>query len=112
MDYWVSPTGQYALWYMSSGSHYYWLIGQISDVGTFSCWMYTVSSVLEKKCPNNDGHTWNWNYWNSNNWSPTNDLSIQCLDPNTSGSRKKQILNETIYKYIYVHNQEREFWKW
>ena len=48
MDYWVSSTGQYALWYMSSGSNYYWLIGPISDVGTFSCWLYTVSSVLEK----------------------------------------------------------------
>ena len=79
MDYWVSSTtGEYALWYMSSGSYYYWLIGLISDIGTFICYMYTVSSELERKCPINDGYTWNWNYGNSSNWNPTNDLSIKC----------------------------------
>ena len=71
MDYWVSSTTEeYALWYMSSGSSHYWLIGPISNIGTFTCWMYTVSSELERKCPINDGHTWNW--------IPTNDLSIKC----------------------------------
>ena len=55
MDYWVSPTGEYALWYMPSGSSYLWLLGTISQIGSFTCYMYTISSENEKKCPNNEG---------------------------------------------------------
>ena len=90
MDYWVSSTTEeYALWYMSSGSSYYWLIGTFSEIGTFTCYMYTVSSELERKCPINDGYTWNWNYWNSGigtwnlgigTWNSTSDFSIKCLN--------------------------------
>ena len=102
MDYWVLSTGEYALWYMSSGSDYYWLIGPISSIGTFSGgWMFAVSSELEMKCPINDGHsTWNWYYWDYPNWNPTNNVSIKCLDPNAAGSRAKQNLNQTISKSV------------
>ena len=82
MDYWVSPTGEYALWYIHSGSSYFWLLGTIGEVGSFTCYMYTMSSVNEKKCPNNEGYIWNWNYWNSgiSNWSPADDLLIKCMN--------------------------------
>ena len=94
MEYWVGPTGEYALWYMHAphqlDSKYIWLIGPISNVGSFTSYMYANSSVLENKCPNNEeGYTWNWNYWNSGigtwnsgigTWNSTSDFSIKCLN--------------------------------
>ena len=83
MDYWVNSTGESALWYMSSGSYYFWLLGPISNIGTLTSNIIGVSTELEKNCPiNDDGNIWNWNYWSSDNWNPTNDLSIKCLNPN------------------------------
>ena len=35
MDYWVDAEGENAIWYLASGSTYYWLIGYLSNLGNF-----------------------------------------------------------------------------
>ena len=82
INYWVSPTGEYALWYIISYSTYFWLLGPIDEVGSITCYMFTMSSMNEKKCPNNEGYIWKWNYWNStiSDWIPADDLSIKCAN--------------------------------
>ena len=79
INYWVSPTGEYALWYIISYSTYFWLLGPIDEVGSITCYMFTMSSMNEKNCPNNEGYIWKWNYWNStiSDWIPADDLSIK-----------------------------------
>ena len=44
MDYWVNSTGESALWYMSSGSYYFWLLGPISNIGTLTSNIIGVST--------------------------------------------------------------------
>ena len=78
MDYWVSPTGEYALWYMISGSSYEWILGPIAEIGSFNAFMYT--SVGEKKCPNNEGYILNWNYANSGSWILAEDFLVKCTN--------------------------------
>ena len=106
MDYWVNSPGESALWYMSSGSYYFWLLGPICNIGTLTSNIIGVSTELEKNCPiNDDGNIWNWNYWSSDNWNPTNDLSIKCLNPNPAGltiSKAEQQLQKKM-KQGYVN---------
>ena len=78
MDYWVSPTEEYALWYGISGSSYFWILGPIAEIGSLNVFMYT--SVGEKKCPNNEGYILNWNYANSGSWILAEDFLIKCTN--------------------------------
>ena len=82
MDYWVSPTGEYALWYMISGSNYLWMIGGVGQVGTYTGYMFAISATLEKKCPNSEGYTWDWNFYNSaiGDWDSANNVLIKCAN--------------------------------
>ena len=81
MDYWVDDEGEHALWYLSSGSNYYWQIGTLENLGTYAVAMY--SNTLEKKCPNNDeGNVWNWMFFDytTNSFAETNDVYIKCVN--------------------------------
>ena len=78
MNYWVSPTEEYALWYATSGSNYLWIIGQLDFIGSLYAFMYT--SVNEKECPNNEGYILNWNYANSGSWILADDFLINCMN--------------------------------
>ena len=82
VEYWVDAGGQNAIWYKASGSTCYWLIGYLHDLGTMSTGIFSQSNTLEKKCPNNEGYVWNWNFWNDNFWITTNDVDIKCKNEN------------------------------
>ena len=75
MDYYVSPTGEYALWYTSS---HLWILGSIAELGSTYAYMYT--SVGEKKCPNNEGYILDWNYVNSGAWTIADNFLIKCMN--------------------------------
>ena len=79
IDFWVDADGKHAVWYLESGSNYYWQIGYLVDLGTYTAAMYG-SSILEKKCPNNEGYVWNWNFVVGNSSMPTSDVSIKCAN--------------------------------
>ena len=81
MEYWVHTDGEHAIWYLSSGSNYYWQIGTLENLGTYAVAMY--SNTLEKKCPNNDeGNVWNWMFFDYTTYSnvETNDVDIKCVN--------------------------------
>ena len=79
MDYWVDDEGEHAMWYLSSGSNYYWQIGTLESLGTYAVVMY--SNTLAKKCPNDKGYVWNWKYFSytTNSIVETNDVYIKCV---------------------------------
>ena len=86
MDYWVHADGENAIWYKRS-SHkpeYYWVIGELVDLGKLVHRIETSSNTLEKKCPNNEGNVWNWNFYASmdSRWIATNDVYIKCANEN------------------------------
>ena len=78
IDYWVDADGAHAMWYLESGSNYYWQIGYLVDLGTYTVAMYA-SSMLEKKCPNNEGYVWDW-FYSNNGFQATNDIYIKCAN--------------------------------
>ena len=78
MDYYVSPTGEYALWHVISGFTYLWVLGPIAEIGGLNVYMYT--SVAEKKCPNNEGYMLDWNSWDGSSWIAANDVYIKCAN--------------------------------
>ena len=80
MDFWVQASGEFAIWYITTGDDFYWVVGPSAEVGSFSAAMYTVSDLLEKKCPNNEGYVWNWRYNNGVSWIETNDVHIKCTN--------------------------------
>ena len=82
MDYWVDAEGENAIWYKSL-DNYYWIIAPLEHLGSFYAQIITTSSTLEKKCPNNEGYVWNWNYGvhlATNSFVATNDVSIKCAN--------------------------------
>ena len=80
MDYFVHSAGQTAIWYVSSGSKYYWLIGSVSNLGTLgTSYMFTSSEELENKCPINNGYVWSWKY-SDNGWKDTNEVYVKCVN--------------------------------
>ena len=82
MYYWVDTTGTRAIWYMESGSIYYWLIGNQIHLGTWTCFMYSSINTVEKKCPNYEGYDLNWHFWDNQDSSfiATNDVSVNCAN--------------------------------
>ena len=78
IDYWVDADGAHAMWYLESGSNYYWQIGYLVDLGTYTVAMYA-SSMLEKKCPNNEGYVWDW-FYSNNGFQATNDIYVKCAN--------------------------------
>ena len=82
MDYWVDAEGGNAIWYKTSGSTYYWIIGNQAILGSFSAHIASSSDTLEKKCPNNEGYVWNWMYgdYTTNSFFATNDVYIKCVN--------------------------------
>ena len=82
MDYWVDAEGENAIWYLSTGSTYHWLMGDLSDLGSGYVAMYSSSNTLEEKCPNNDGYVWDWLYTpdGSTSFIATNDIYIKCAN--------------------------------
>ena len=79
MDYWVHAEGEHAIWYIAADPNYGWFIGPIANVGQPYADMYTISNVLQNKCPNNEGYVWNWNFYDSNSgFIPTNDVYVKC----------------------------------
>ena len=82
MNYWVDAAEQNAIWYLASGSTYYWVIGYLAYLGSYSVSMYSSSNTLKNKCPNNEGYVWNWLYgdYTTNSFFATNDVYIKCVD--------------------------------
>ena len=80
MDFWVDAEGEKAIWYYVSGSTYYWLIKSMADLGSFTADMFSSSNTLEKKCPNNEGYVWNWNFRDGSSFIATNDVYIKCAN--------------------------------
>ena len=80
MDYWVDTEGENAIWYNTQGSSYDWAIGDLEDLGTYTVAMYSSSNILEKKCPNNEGYVWNWNYGDGSSFIATNYVYIKCAN--------------------------------
>ena len=80
MDYWVDAEGGNAIWYNVFSSTDSWAIGYLVNLGSFTAAMYSSSYTLEKKCPNNEGHIWNWNFYDGSSWSSTNDVYIKCAN--------------------------------
>ena len=82
MDYWVDAEGEYAIWYIEDYSTYGWIIGYLSRLGSLTPPMFSLSNILVKKCPNNEGYVWNWNYGDGSSWIVTNDVYIKCANEN------------------------------
>ena len=81
MDYWVDAEGKFALWYLAPApSNYIWGFGLLVDLGSYTVAIYSSSNTLEKKCPNNEGYVWNWNFYDqiSNSFIATNDVFVKC----------------------------------
>ena len=90
MDYWVDADGQNVLWYKVEDSTDHWLFGPLHYLSTTFAKMYGSSTTLEKKCPNNEGYVWNWNYTpDDSSFIATNDVHIKCANEDdfcTSGN--------------------------
>ena len=82
MNYWADTDGENAIWYLASGSTYYWMIGGKASLGSYSVSMYSSSNTLKNKCPNNEGYVWNWNFVVGNSSMATNCVSIKCANEN------------------------------
>ena len=80
MNYWADTDGENAIWYLASGSTYYWMIGGKASLGSYSVSMYSSSNTLKNKCPNNEGYNWNWKYWDGSSFVATNDVYIKCAN--------------------------------
>ena len=80
MDYWVDAEGEYAIWFFLSGTTYFWFIDIMENLGYFKAKIGSMSNVLEKKCPNNEGYTWSWQFWDDYSWIATNDVYIKCVN--------------------------------
>ena len=80
MDYWVDAEGEYAIWYKMSGSTYYWVIAPLQYLGSLSATIASMSNILEKKCLNDEGYVWNWNFWDGSSWIATTDVYIKCAN--------------------------------
>ena len=77
MDYWVDTEGENAVWYEAFGSTFSWAISPISFLGSNGP-IYSSSTILEKKCPNNEGYVWNWKFWESSSFIATTDVYVKC----------------------------------
>ena len=75
MEYWVNPTGDYALFYTPTDSNNYWILGGSANVGTLTGYLFAGSEVA-KECPINDAYA--WLYHDGTDWVGTNDVSIEC----------------------------------
>ena len=86
MDYFIDTQQANAIWYKpsSSGTDYFWLVGTVADLDSYTVGIYSISSdsFMEKKCPNNEGHVWDWLYWSGSAWTPSSDISIKCVTEN------------------------------
>ena len=79
MDYFIHSTGKYAIWHVIFESgHYVWAIGLKTYLGIDYSVIHAGSSLLQNKCPNNEGYVWNWNIWANSSWIATNDVYIKC----------------------------------
>ena len=77
MDYWVDTKGDHAIW---SYAHF-WLIGQLSQIGSFYASIATVSSSIVTNCPYNEVLSWQYMYWYHDGTYlvfGTNDVYINC----------------------------------
>ena len=80
MDYWVDVEGENGIWSFFSGSTYYWFIDNLVYLGTFNAKIASMSNILEKKCLNDEGYVWNWNFWDGSSWIATTDVYIKCAN--------------------------------
>ena len=79
MDYWLDDYyGNNFIFYYEYNPTYYWLIGP--DLGEFSAGIFTKSDTINKKCPNNEGHVWNWFYNVGDGGIASNDIYIKCAN--------------------------------
>ena len=78
MEYWVSSTGAYALWYYPDTSGNWWAFGSSDEVGTFAGHMFAGSTEIAKECPTYAGWTWQYHDGTDWVWVETNDLSLEC----------------------------------
>ena len=76
MEYWVHPTGDYALWYYDADGMIYWAIGPSDQVGTLSAYMFAGSAEIANECPTHAG--WTWLTHDGTDWVATNDVSVEC----------------------------------
>ena len=77
MEYWVSPTGAYALWYYPDTGGNWWAFGSSDVLGNFDGFIFAGSTTLEE-CPTHAG--WVWQYHDGTAWVETNELSLECTD--------------------------------
>ena len=86
MDYFIDTQEVYAIWYKPSttGTDFYWLAGIVADIDSYTVGLYSYSSdpVMVLKCPNNEGHVWDWNYSTGSDWVPSSDISVKCVAEN------------------------------
>ena len=78
MDYWVDADGENALWYQAS--HEEWRIGALSYIGSGHCAIASYRHILGMTCPNNEGYTLSWEFWDGSFWTATNDVYIKCAN--------------------------------
>ena len=70
------------------------MIGRLAELGYLTdVDIYSTSYTLEKKCPNNEGYVWNWNFWDGYSFILTNDVYIKrsneddfCISENPCGT--------------------------
>ena len=79
MDYWVDAEGVNALWYHPQG---FWMMGPLEYLGSDIVVLIGSSDTVVKGCPNNEGHVWNWYYWDGPSVTATNDVYIKCANEN------------------------------
>ena len=77
MDFWVFTEGEYAIWHTNVQ---YWLIGSLASLGYLNAPLYSKNSHFKKKCPNNEGYVWNWNFYDGNSFMATTDVYIKCAN--------------------------------
>ena len=80
MDYWVHADGSLALWYYSVSSTYLWLFAPLDYLGALSAFVASESYTNEKKCPNNEGYIWEWQYEQGGAFLATNDVYVKCAN--------------------------------
>ena len=84
MDYFIDTQEVNALWYKPTDTDYIWIVGTVGYLDSYSGGIFsnTNDPAMEKKCPNNEGHIWDWKYLGDSDWIATNDISIKCVSEN------------------------------
>ena len=90
MNVWTHVEKDYAIWYVPTGTHNYWVFGPTSEIGTLGGFAFATLENINPKCPN-DAFPWVWIYYDSvsQGYLQTVDFLAKCANEDdfcTSGN--------------------------